>query len=72
MEDLLAEETIGIDEIKELKRKAYQARARIVQMVYDGGSGHCGGSLSIIDILAVLYFIYTDGLFSQKILHYRP
>ncbi len=52
----MAEETIGIDEIKELKRKAYQARARIVQMVYDGGSGHCGGSLSIIDILAVLYF----------------
>ncbi len=52
----MAEETVGIDEIKELKRKAYQARARIVQMVYDGGSGHCGGSLSIIDILAVLYF----------------
>ncbi len=56
MNSLLEMEKITTAEIKELRQKAYRARARILQMVYDGGSGHCGGSLSIIDILSVLYF----------------
>lgn len=52
----MCSKTVGIDEIKQLKRKACEARAMIIRMVYDGGSGHCGGSLSIVDILSVLYF----------------
>jgi len=56
MNNLLEAERITAGEIKELRQKAYGARARVLQMVYDGGSGHCGGSLSIIDILSVLYF----------------
>jgi len=39
-----------------LGRKAYQIRQKVIQMIYDGGSGHCGGSLSVADILTVLYF----------------
>ncbi len=56
MNNILEAERITTAEIKELRQKAYGARARVLQMVYDGGSGHCGGSLSIIDILSVLYF----------------
>ena len=36
--------------------KAREARKLIIEMVYSANSGHPGGSLSIIDILTVLYF----------------
>lgn len=36
--------------------KAREARKLIIEMVYSANSGHPGGSLSIIDVLAVLYF----------------
>ena len=36
--------------------KAREARKLIIEMVYSANSGHPGGSLSIIDILADLYF----------------
>ncbi len=36
--------------------KAKEARKLIIEMVYSANSGHPGGSLSIIDILTVLYF----------------
>ncbi len=39
----------------ELVESAKQIRADVVQMIYDGKSGHPGGSLSIADILAALY-----------------
>ena len=42
--------------IKELKRKALQIRKWVIESVYRAGSGHPGGSLSIADILACLYF----------------
>ncbi|KAA0006731.1 MAG: transketolase [Thermoplasmata archaeon] len=42
--------------IKELKRKALEIRKWVVESVYRAGSGHPGGSLSIADILACLYF----------------
>lgn len=35
---------------------AYQIRKDIITAVYNAGSGHPGGSLSIADIMAVLYF----------------
>ncbi len=45
-----------IDNIKELENKAVEVRKGIIEAVYSGKSGHPGGSLSIADILTVLYF----------------
>jgi transketolase len=42
--------------IEELEKKANEIRKGILEAVYSGKSGHPGGSLSIADILAVLYF----------------
>ena len=42
--------------IKELERKAIEIRKGIIEAVYSAESGHPGGSLSIADILTVLYF----------------
>ena len=39
-----------------LKKLALQARRHIVEMIYVGGSGHPGGSLSATEILVSLYF----------------
>ncbi|MDP2845678.1 MAG: hypothetical protein Q8N79_06345, partial [Candidatus Methanoperedens sp.] len=39
-----------------MKEKATVLRRHIIKMVYSAGSGHPGGSLSCIDILAVLFF----------------
>ena len=45
-----------ITEIQELQKKAIEIRKGIINAVYYGKSGHPGGSLSIADILTVLYF----------------
>ena len=45
-----------IDNIQELEKKAVEVRKGIIEAVYSGKSGHPGGSLSIADILTVLYF----------------
>ena len=45
-----------ITNIKELESKANQIRQEIVKQIYFAKSGHPGGSLSIADIIAVLYF----------------
>jgi transketolase len=42
--------------IEELQEKAKDVRRDILQMIYEAGSGHPGGSLSAADILTVLYF----------------
>ena len=47
---------LEISEIKSLEEKAKSIRRNIVDMVYSAQSGHPGGSLSITDILTVLYF----------------
>ena len=39
-----------------LKEKALCIRKSIVEMIYYGGSGHPGGSLSCVEILVALYF----------------
>lgn len=44
------------EEIRQLTNRAKQIRRGIIEAVYRGKSGHPGGSLSIADILAVLYF----------------
>ena len=41
---------------KELEIIAYKIRKHAVTGVYNAGSGHPGGSLSIAEILSVLYF----------------
>lgn len=48
----------------DLSQLAKKLRSEIITMVYAAGSGHPGGSLSIIDILTVLYF--------GEFLHYDP
>ena len=46
-------ETLELDKLKE---KSKEIRKLIVRQVYNARSGHPGGSLSIADILTVLYF----------------
>lgn len=45
-----------ITDIKELEEKAKEVRKGIIEAVYSNKSGHPGGSLSISDIMTVLYF----------------
>lgn len=45
-----------IKDIKELQNIANNVRIGIIESVYSAKSGHPGGSLSIADILTVLYF----------------
>jgi len=42
--------------INYLRRKCLDVRRDIIQMIYAGGSGHPGGSLSAVEILTALYF----------------
>ena len=42
--------------IKELTKKTVEIRKGIIEAVYQAQSGHPGGSLSVADILTVLYF----------------
>lgn len=45
-----------ITDIKDLEKMAKQVRRGIIEEVYSAQSGHPGGSLSIADIMTVLYF----------------
>ena len=47
---------LKITDINELEEKAKDVRKGIIEAVYSNKSGHPGGSLSIADILTVLYF----------------
>ena len=42
--------------IEELALKAYEIRKTALQTIENAGSGHIGGSMSLSDILAVLYY----------------
>ncbi len=42
--------------IEELQEKARKARVAVLNMTYDAGSGHPGGSFSMVDFLAPLYY----------------
>lgn len=44
------------EQLVKLRKKAAQIRRLIIEGVYNAGSGHPGGSLSVADILAYLYF----------------
>ncbi len=43
-------------EAAELTKKAHQLRRDIIEMIWQSGSGHVGGDLSVIDILTTLYY----------------
>ena len=43
-------------DLGQLQQIARESRVQIIRMLAHGGSGHPGGSLSVIDILTVLYF----------------
>ena len=43
-------------EINKLNLMAYKVRRNVIEAVYNAASGHPGGSLSIAEILSVLYF----------------
>lgn len=45
-----------MSKVEELEKKAKTIRKGIIEAVYEAKSGHPGGSLSIADILTVLYF----------------
>ena len=45
-----------ITDEKELQKISNEIRKDIINMVYEAGSGHIGGSLSCTEILTVLYF----------------
>lgn len=45
-----------IADIKELEEIARKVRVGIIESTYNAKSGHPGGSLSVADILTVLYF----------------
>lgn len=46
----------NLEEIQKIATKAKKVRKDIIEEVYSAKSGHPGGSLSIADILTVLYF----------------
>ena len=43
-------------QIEELKQRARNMRGHIIKMLAAAKSGHPGGSLSAVDLLAYLYF----------------
>ncbi|MGB2630001.1 MAG: transketolase [Candidatus Omnitrophota bacterium] len=45
-----------VDDIKALKKKAIDLRRDILKMLEKAGSGHTGGSLSMVEILISLYY----------------
>lgn len=42
--------------VPKLEEKAKKLRRQVLQMIYEAGSGHFGGSLSSLDILVALFF----------------
>ena len=44
------------DEIQRIKRIAWDLRADVVRMIGVGKAGHLGGSCSLAEIVAALYF----------------
>ena len=49
-------ELLDSEKIDFLRRKAYELRLSSMNMIWHGGSGHPGGSLSIAEIVACLYY----------------
>jgi transketolase len=48
------------NELKELKEKAWQIRRDIIDTTVWAGGAHIGGSMSMVEILTILYFKYLN------------
>jgi transketolase len=48
--------SLTVPDVKELESIAHELRVTIVDMIHKAGSGHVGGSLSMCEILSVLYY----------------
>ena len=48
-----------LENVEELEKQAKVIRRGVIDQVYKAGSGHPGGSLSISDIMTVLYIKRT-------------
>ena len=49
--------------VKNIVRKSYELRKKIIDIIYKSGKGHLGGALSCIDLISALYyggFIFFD------------
>lgn len=49
--------------VKNIVRKSYELRKKIIDIIYKSGKGHLGGALSCIDLILALYyggFIFFD------------
>ncbi len=49
-------QAISAATVEELRLKAGKLRKDILTMIYEAGSGHPGGALSVLDMLVVLYY----------------
>lgn len=49
--------TIDTNIINKLENKAREIRIHVINMIFEAGSGHPGGSLSCVDILTALYYL---------------
>lgn len=49
-------EKLTAEEVRYIREKARQLRVDILKMITKANSGHTGGSLSIADVMALLYF----------------
>ena len=46
--------------MKDLAVLAYELREDVVDMIVEGGAGHIGGDMSVMEILTELYFDQTQ------------
>lgn len=54
------EPMITTNEISLLEQRARTIRKHVVNMIFEAGTGHPGGSLSCVDIITVLYFAHMN------------
>jgi len=50
----------AMEELTAIKKKAAELRKEIIRIIYNAGTGHPGGSLSVTDILATLYYGFMN------------
>ena len=48
--------SLATEKIEDLQNTANKIRRKVLEMVYKAQSGHLGGSLSVVEIISVLYF----------------
>lgn len=48
--------SLTTEKIEDLQNTANKIRRKVLEMVYKAQSGHLGGSLSVVEIISVLYF----------------